>query len=208
MSDLSNRSLTRSRRDAVVAIASALIATASGCRSGHSLLHGCPDFPPGAIPASSGSYGCRWQTAQMARADAGKFVIHQNEWYMGGTTLGPDGRRHIEQIAAQAGNVPYPVVISRAENDALNTERQRLIVEQLVAAGVPNAIERVVIDRPEGEGLYDPEASRYGSQRVLGVNGFGGGGFGGGVLGGGGFGSGGMGGGGFGGGGFGGGGMF
>jgi hypothetical protein len=190
----------------------ALLESSTGCQTGHYLFHGCPDFPPGAIPPPAGTYNCRWQTAQMARADAGKFVIHQNEWFMGGTTLGPDGRRHLEQIVARAADAPYPVVISRSDNDALNGERQNLIAAQLAAAGVPHAAERVVIDKPEGEGLYGPEASRYGSQRVLGITGFGGGGigggggFGGGGLGGGGFGGGGVGGGG--GGGFGGGGFF
>lgn len=192
---------------AITALTSLILAVASGCQSGHYLFHGCPDFPPGAMPAQAGTYNCRWQTAQMARADAGKFVIQRHEWYMGGTTLGPDGRRHMEKITTQLCDVPYPVVISRSDNDELNAERQKLVVEYLSANGVQNAADRVIIDTPEGEGLYGPEAARYGSQRMLGITGFGGGGFGGGGFGGGGAGGGGFGGGGFGGGGFGGGGF-
>jgi hypothetical protein len=150
----------------------------------------------------------------MDRADAGKFVIHQNEWFKGGKTLGPDGQRHVELMAMQLSHVPYPVIISRSDDEQINNERRQIIVDQLAKAGVADAGQRVVIDTPEGEGLYGPEAARYGSMRMLGITGFGGsgggggGGFGGGGFGGGGFGGGGFGGGGFGGGGFGGGGFF
>jgi len=137
---------------AVLAIA--LSASSFGCRSNRPFLHGCPDFPPGAIPPPAGTYTCRWQTAQMNRADAGKFVIHQNEWFMGGKTLGPDGERHVRQMGMQLSHVPYPVVISRSVDEQLNDERRQIIVDQLTMAGVADASHRVIIDKPEGEGLW------------------------------------------------------
>jgi len=193
-------------RHALFSIASALILSSLGCR-----LHApigpdkCANITPGAIPAKTGTQTCQWQGAQADRAEAGKYVINQSEWFMGGKTLGPDGRRHVELIAKQVSQTPYPVVISLSDNDDLNEARRQIVVEKLAEAGLADADQRVVIGQPLGEGLYGPEATRYGGMRMfglpgsLGIGGGGGGGLGGGGIGGGGIGGGGIGGGGIGG---------
>ena len=176
-------------RHALVAIASALILSSLGCR-----LHApigpdkCANITPGAIPAKTGTQTCQWQAAQADRAEAGKYVINQSEWFMGGKTLGPDGRRHVELIAKRVSQTPYPVVISISDNDDLDAARRQIIVDKLTCAGLTDADERVVIGKPLGEGLYGLEAARYGGMRMIGLPGslgIGGGGGGGGGIGGG-----------------------
>ncbi len=64
--------------------------------------------------------------------------------------------------------------------------RRRIIVGKLAEVGLADADQRVIIEKPEGEGLYGLEAARYGSMRQMGVTGGGmGGGMGGGGMGGG-----------------------
>jgi hypothetical protein len=181
-------------------LAAALLA-ATGCRF-HAPIgpDNCAAITPGAIPPLTGTYVCQWQHAQMDRAEAGKYVINKCEWFSGGTTLGPEGSQHVLKIAKTVAETGYPVVVSRSDDEALNETRRQWIVGQLLVAGLADADQRVIVERPEAEGLYGPEATRYGSMRQLGINGMmggmGGGGFGGGGLGGGGFGGGGLGGGG------------
>lgn len=176
----------------------------------------CATIPPGAIPSPVGTYACQWQTAQIAKADLDKFVIHQNEWYMGGDTLGPDGKRHMTKIADRLPHVPCPVIIATSDNEELDNTRREFVVKKLADAGVDDAENRVVLAVPEAEGMYGQEAVRNGTIRQMGIGGMGmgggmmGGGMGGGMMGGGmggGMFGGGMGGGMFGGGGMGGGGM-
>ncbi len=193
---------------AAIAFVLGLIVSALGCRNHDPIgADRCAAFKPGSMPQRTGTYTCQWQTAQMDRAEAGKYVIYPSEWYMGGKTLGPDGRYHLKRMAHDLPHVPYPVVVASADDDELNEARREAVVGQLANAGFEDADQRVIVDRPEGEGLSGPEAARFGANRMFGrpPGGFGGGaGGGGGGLGGGG---GGLGGGGMGGGGFGGGGM-
>jgi len=177
------------RRIAAWSLSAALLA-ATGCRFHHPIgPDNCAAITPGAIPPLTGTYVCQWQHAQMERADAGKFVINQCEWLAGGTTLGPEGSQHILKIAKTVGDTPFPIIVSRSDDEQLNETRRQRIVEQLLVAGLTDADQRVFVDRPEAEGLYGPEASRYGSMRQLGINGgmMGGmgGGMGGGMMGGG-----------------------
>jgi len=174
-----------------LALTAAACLAACGCRN-HSPIgpDRCAAFTPGSIPQQTGTYTCQWQTAQADRAEAGKYVIYLNEWYKGGKTLGPDGRYHLKRIAHELPNVSYPVVVASDEDDDLNEERREAIVGQLAAAGIADADQRVIIERPEGEGLYGPEAARLGARRMLGIPAMGGQGTGGGIGGGGGLGGG------------------
>jgi hypothetical protein len=184
-----------------LALLSAL-AFSTGCRwcdrlCGHDP---CATIPKGAIPQPNGTYACQWQNAQIDRAQAGKFVIQKYEWYKGGETLGPDGKRHVATIAKQLPHVPYPVVVATSDDEDVDNTRREFIVQRLSEAGVEDAEERVVLAVPEGEGLYGLEAQRFGTARQMGIMGFGNSMGGGGMMGGGGFGgAGGFGGGGFGG---------
>jgi len=156
---------TRRRLVLVVTIVAAL---AAGCHEdGHICsTDKCADIPPGAIPQPAGVYNCRWTNEQAARAEQDKFVIHQMEWFSGGDQLGPDGRRHIEQIAKRWGEVPYPIIVSASDDSSLNTKRQQIIVETLTRLGVDDADRRVKVGYPEAEGLYGTEAVRYGNIRL------------------------------------------
>ena len=93
-----------------------------------------PTFLRGAIPPPAGTYSCRWQTEQIARAQQDFFVIHQTEWYLGGKQLGPDGRKHVRQIAKRLGEGSCPVIVSATDDDKLNAARKQAVVESLVAA--------------------------------------------------------------------------
>jgi hypothetical protein len=128
----------------------------------------CADIPCGAIPPPAGTYSCRWQTEQIARAQQDFFVIHQTEWYLGGKQLGPDGRKHVREIAKRLGEGSCPVIIAATDDDKLNAARKQAVVESLFQLGVFDADTRVVSGESEAEGLYGQEAVRYGTARLQG----------------------------------------
>ncbi|MBS0207421.1 MAG: hypothetical protein JSS27_00570 [Planctomycetes bacterium] len=148
----------------------------------------CASIPNGAIPPPAGTYNCQWQHAQMDRGEASKFVVFQNEWYMRGKTLGPDGHRHVVKIAKTLDSVPYPVVIATSDDEGLDEERRVFVIQALAENGYTGSPERVVVAKPEQEGLYGQESALYGLRRAMGggmgmgmggMGGMGGGGMGG-----------------------------
>jgi hypothetical protein len=156
----------------------------------------CDDIKLGAIPRPVGTYSCQWQAAQIGRATQGKMVVFESEWYLGGQELGPEGQKHIARIAKQLATNEYPIVVEphfdtqrNSFDESLNEARRLAVVDRLARAGVPTPESRVIVGLPEAEGLYGPEAVRYGTIRLLGGanllgGGIGGGGAGGGVGGG------------------------
>jgi hypothetical protein len=139
----------------------------------------CADIPHGAIPRPAGVYSCQWQTEQKLRAEQDKYVIYQCEWYAGGDHLGPDGRRHIETIATQLAGVPYPVIVEKSENVALNETRRKSVVAMLTNLGATDAERRVILGFSEAEGIDGSEAVRLGNRAPSGpATGPAGGGFG------------------------------
>lgn len=202
-------------------IGSRVVRTRRCCPGDAGLWPNCDDIQSGAIPRRAGTYLCAWQTEQIARANQDKFVIYENEWYLGGRELGRMGQEQVARMVKQLEKSDYNVVIEphfdsekNTFDDSLNEARRLAVVGKLEAAGVPNADGRVIVAMPEALEMYGQEATWKGNIRLLGGSMFGGfGGFGGGFGGFGGFGGGlggfGGGGGGFGGfGGFGGGGIF
>jgi len=192
----------------------------SSCHSCHSGLGGlsgrsgfdrCASIVPGSLPAPNGSFVRQFQLVTTNKAEMDDFVIYLHEWFMGGKELGPYGEYHLAQIVQRVPSVPFPVLIEVSLDPILNECRRRLVIEKLSFAGVADPASRVILGKPEAEGLNGPESFRV-YQGLLfntgqNAGGYGGGGFGGNGFGGGGFGGGGFGGvGGFGGGGFGGGG--
>lgn len=162
----------RSRR--ALSIGAATLLVVAGCRWTDWGKHErCTDISRGAIPATPGTYVCQWQAAQMDRGEQSKYVVHLYEWRAGGNQLGPDGQRHLEQMARRLPTTTYQVVISPANDAALDAERRAVVVQQLANAGVGDAAQRVVVATPEGEGLYGPEAARYGASRSIGISGVG-----------------------------------
>jgi len=129
----------------------------------------CADIPCGAIPPPAGTYSCQWQTEQIGRAQQDFFVIHEYEWYMGAEQLGPDGRKHVHEIAKRLGDGPQHVIVAASDNDKRNAARRKVVVENLTQLGVLDADNRVVSGESQAEGLYGQEAVRYGTSRLGGT---------------------------------------
>jgi hypothetical protein len=117
---------------------------------------------PTTCPAVTGTYTRQLFDQQAAKAEADDFVIYKNEWYMGGTQLGPFGSYHITEIVRRLPEVPFPVVIQPQIGDpALDMTRRDVVVRALASAGVPDPDQRVLIAYPQAEGLYaDIQAQR------------------------------------------------
>ena len=112
------------------------------------------------MPEPNGSFVHKFQDVQVTKAQASNFAIFLDEWYKGGTVLGPYGAYHLNRIAARLAEVPYPVVIQPSPDAALNETRREQIVAALAKCGVAEADHRVIIAFPEAEGLYGEEAPR------------------------------------------------
>ena len=128
-----------------------MVAAVSGC-------HTCNDITPGAIPQPNGTYACQWVHAEKARADQDKFVIYQYEWSADGTKLTPSGQGHVAQIAQGLCQVPFPVVIEPSSDRRVDESRRMAVLEALANSGNPVTPDRVILGRPEAEGLYGQEA--------------------------------------------------
>jgi hypothetical protein len=152
-------------RPTMLLAASGLALLLAGCHEGATCgPDKCADIPCGAIPRPAGVYSCEWQTAQIGRAAQDKFVVHLDEWYQGGTQLGPDGRRHMDWISKQLAAMP--VIVETDEDEALNAPRQRAVIDALTKLGMPDAAGRVVVGYSEAEALYGPDAVRAGNARL------------------------------------------
>lgn len=184
-----------------VLLSGAGLLAAGGCKS--DCGHHCNEYPPGAMPQPRGSLACQWQQAQAERAEQDDFVFYGNEWENGGASQNLYGQDHVDRIADRVMQAPYSVVVARSGNPPLEEARRQTLIAALAAHGVEDAQDRVIIARPQAEGLRGLEAPRltngYLQAGVAGGLGGGAGGGGGGGGGAGGIGGGGMGGGGFGG---------
>ncbi len=109
-------------------------------------------------------------------ATAGKhqFVIERSEWFSGGDQLGPDGREHLQQLAAQLpateerliveaeplrfddGEQPYEEAVQSTTE--LNERRRSLVAAQLTTLGVADAEWRVVVQPLKRVGVRGIEA--------------------------------------------------
>ncbi len=133
-----------------------VLTAVSGCRT-------CNNIAPGAIPQPNGTYACQWVHAEKARADQDKFVIYQYEWMSPEVTkLTPSGQGHVAQIAQELCQVPFPVVIEPSSDPRsdprLDEWRRAAVLEALAGSGNPMPPDRVILGRPEAEGLYGQEA--------------------------------------------------
>ncbi len=128
-----------------------VLAAASGCRT-------CNNITPGAIPQPNGTYACQWVHAEKARADQDKFVIYQYEWSPEVTKLTASGQGHVAQIAQELCQTPFPVVIESSSDRRVDEWRRAAVLEALASSGNPVPPDRVILGRPEAEGLYGQEA--------------------------------------------------
>jgi hypothetical protein len=129
-------------------------AVVSGC-------HTCNNITPGAIPQPNGTYACQWVHTERTRAAQDNFVIYQYEWSADVTKLTPSGQEHVAQIAQGLSQTPFPVVIEPSSNPSdrrLDEARRMAVLEALASSGNPVPPDRVILARPEAEGLYGQEA--------------------------------------------------
>jgi uncharacterized membrane protein YgcG len=133
-----------------------LALAACGCQSGQKP---CNDITPGAIPQPNGTYACQWIHAETARADQDNFVVYQYEWSADATKLTQFGLEHVARIAQGLSQTAYPVVIERSADQRLDEIRRMAVLEALANCHVPIVPDRVVLARPEAEGLYGDEAA-------------------------------------------------
>ncbi len=131
------------------------------------LMAGCHENPPLhqnqdalVMPAPLGTYVHRAEDIQASKAKASAFVFFLDEWYMGGTFLGPHGARHLQAILQELPHTPMQVQIQPAPDLELNETRRLAMVNVLLKEGILDADNRVVIAFPQAEGLRGDEAER------------------------------------------------
>lgn len=149
-------------------------------------------------PTPLGTYSDPTWRQQEANAEASDFVVHEHEWVGNTTDLNDSGKEHVKQIAARAGDVPFPILVERSSmtvrdktkykypvhgSEALDLQRRDLLVTSLSSMGVVNAADRVVVSTALAPGFREFEAERA-YDRGMSTGGMFGGGFGGGGMGG------------------------
>jgi hypothetical protein len=133
----------------------------------------CAQIPRRAQPASPGTYTNRWAFLQAQKAELDDFVIYQNQWFRGGTELGPMGRYYLDLIANRMGRHPMPIVIETSRDDRLDEARREVLITLLERRGLKDPT-RVIVAFPIAEGLLGEEAPRIASFYLSG-GGYGGG---------------------------------
>lgn len=151
-------------------------------------------------PAPVGSSVRPIMELQEMHGEASDFVIYEHEFVAGTSRLNPAGEAHLRQIAARAGQVPFPIIVEAASTelaaliegcppcDKLDEDRRNVIVAAMTLMGVPAAGQRVIVGTALSAGIPSAEAERaYGSSLNMGTGtgGFGGAGGAGGAGGGG-----------------------
>jgi len=135
-----------------------LCAVVTGCHDGHD-CQSCQDIPCGAIPQPNGAFACQWTNAERCRANQDRYVIYEYEWSADPAKLTVDGHDHVVCIAHELPQVANTVVIEPTADRRLNEQRRATVLNDLTAAGCPTDPARVVVCRPEAEGLYGEEAA-------------------------------------------------
>jgi len=189
----------------LVCIGAALSLLSSGCAHFRKCGGDCPERP--APPPPLGTLSDPIWQQQERNAEASDFVVHQHEFESNTARLNRLGETHLKQIAVRCCKTSFPVLVEPSmitrkdgtdygypihPNPELDRKRRNVVVHALLAMGVPDAEERVVISPALAPGFEGFEAERSYHRGFGGfLNGFGGfGGFGGGFGGFGGFGGG------------------
>jgi len=130
----------------------------------------------GAAPPNPLGYAADpiWQLQEI-NGEASDFVIYDHEFVGDTTRLNTAGEDHVKQIAVRVQETPFPVVVERSmssiretdvykfpvhPNPALDNRRREVVVQLLVAMGVPDADQRTVVAPAIAEGLDSIEAER------------------------------------------------
>ena len=171
----------------------AAAAVAGGC--GHwGRPHGVqrPLPPP---PAPNGSLSSQIWRSQEHNAEASDFVVHEHEFALQGIRLNYAGEDHVKQIAARLhAGMQFPVIVQRSRhsvrptdqyqypvqlNPQLDMARREVVVQSLLAMGIADAEQRVVVApalTPPYTAGEAQAAYLQGLQSGFGGSGFGGGG--------------------------------
>ncbi len=120
----------------------------------------------GQLPPPNGAATLEILHGQAQKAEASDFVVTLDEWTMDGIELGPHGQRHLAAIARRlttgpangAGPVNYPVVLEPGFDANVNETRRQVLVRLLLANGVADANDRVIIAYPQAEYLFGDQA--------------------------------------------------
>lgn len=180
----------------VVCLVIASIASVCGCRGRGNANEFLQETPP---PVTLGTYVDAPLRIQEENAEASKYVIYQHEFklnqseqgdVLNGLRLNEDGEDHVRRIAENLRRgVPYQVIIERSRTSEradtrygypvhydpqLDNRRRLVVVNALIAMGIENADELVVVSPAYAEGLTGREAERA-YRRGLGFQGQGGG---------------------------------
>lgn len=157
------------------------LAAACGIAAALPLLAGCCTGDcaaryksPGIAPLGAQSDAI-WQR-QEANAEASDYVVYQHEFEMNGVRLNTDGEDHIRQIAARLRcHADMPVVVERSmtkvrpqtefkypvhPDPELDMQRRDVIVRLLLAMGIADAEQRVMVAPALAEGQNATEAGR------------------------------------------------
>lgn len=193
----------RRGRTALIALLAVLSLTSAGCWGRRFGRGGATPPPP---PVLGHSVDPHFQKQEEA-GESQDFVIYDHEFYEDTPRLTPDGEDHLRQIAARAGETPFPIIVEMSKstpneatqheypisaNPELDMRRVQVVVRSLSLMGVSNAQTRVVVAPALSPGYTSFEGERAYNTGIGGWGGGFGGGFGGGGFGGGGFGGGGF----------------
>jgi hypothetical protein len=145
----------------------AAVAMLAGCRS-----WGTNKTPTPPLGTQS---DCIWRKQEVAAA-ASDFVVYQHEFELDGTHLNMAGEDHLKSIAARLHcGAPMPVVVERSmtsinpdskykypvnPNPELDMNRRENVVKSLVALGIANADQCVLVAPAMAEGYTDTEATQ------------------------------------------------
>ena len=171
-----------------------LLVTACGCQQWKMFYQ-----HPSALPLGTLSDPV-WQN-QEVNAELADFIVYQHEFKEGAEYLNTAGEDHVRRIAARlSSGQDATVIVERSfmtprentkyhypvhPNPQLDLRRREILVRSLVAMGIVDAEERVVVAPSFAEGFRSHEAeaayqrgmSSYGGGGGGGGGGFGGGGF-------------------------------
>ncbi len=162
----------------------------SGCGG-----HGSRILPP--PPKPLGAEIDQMNQTMEVNAEAAKFIVYMHEFEIndpqpdgsnvGGIRLNAYGEDHLKQIAYKLKRgAPFPVVVERSQtsikpgtqyeypihfNDELDARRREVVVSSLIALGIPNAEEVVVVAPSFAEGITASEAARAYNNSLRGTQG-------------------------------------
>jgi uncharacterized membrane protein YgcG len=195
------------RASSLALLCAVLLFSATGCGGYFRRARALYRQPP--RPAPNGAISDPIFSNMESNAEANDFIVYEHEFKYQMAKMNEYGQDHMKQIASRIlDGQDMPVMVERGRtsiredteykypvhfNAELDMQRREVVVRSLVALGIQDAEERVIVSpdlRPGFKATEATQAYGQGLSNFGGGGGFGGGGFGGG--GGGGFGGGGF----------------